>query len=347
MNIDKRLLTAGMYRNYDVAEWNEKKAILTTIEAQTVLADLKEGKNTPLVELIKLPFPRFAEEYFRPYFDQMGKYKTFYLDPAFGFKLYFLSESHLRIFATIIREPNLTNRQIANVLKTPKNVSHRISGIQQIVDTPLDRIPKIVSSFKERTVFQKRFLYLTQYIDMETAKRLNLPISAIFEADGATKGYDLEGKLNILNQAMRLIVTLYLGLYGEESMSAYQIRREIFNNEFDNRIYNAAIQFILENFDKPLGQFAATIGYMESIDPLTGIKEYSSKTYREIDIKMQTMFVFEHLSQIDKMTLRTYSNKERLLYLTSQYMFRTPEFLARNMSLTPETAKILIDEKKI
>lgn len=62
---------------------------------------------------------------------------------------------------------------------------------------------------------------------------------------------------------------------------------------------------------------------------------------------MQTMFVFEHLSHIEKIILGAYSNKDRLLYLTSQYMFRTPEFLARNMSLTPETAKMLIDEKKI
>lgn len=345
MKIDKRLLTRGMYRNYDIAEWNEKKAILTIEEAQTVLADLKEGINTPLIELVKKPFPQFAKEYFRPYFDQMGKYKTFYLDPAFGFKLYFLSESHLRIFATILRVPNLTNKQIANILKTAKNVSHRIEEIQQITDTPLDKIPKFVSSFKERTNFQKKFLYLTQYIDLETSKRLNLPISAIFEADGATKGYDLEGKLNTLNPAMRLIVTLYLGLYGEESMPAYRIGQDLFNN--CDHTYNATIQFILENFDKPLGQFASTIGYTGSIDPLTGIKEYSSKKYREMDIKLQTMFVFEHLSQIEKIILGAYSNKDRLLYLTSQYMFRTPEFLARNMSLTPETAKMLIDEKKI
>lgn len=54
-----------MYRFHDILEWTEKSQVLSSQELEEVERYLREGKMSPLLEILKLPFPMFAYEYFK------------------------------------------------------------------------------------------------------------------------------------------------------------------------------------------------------------------------------------------------------------------------------------------
>lgn len=98
MEISKRDL-------YDlgISEWDKKQAMLEANEVYTIIEDLKAGVDSDLVALAKLPFPHFAREYLKDY----PASAPYFADPAFGYKLYFLSERELSVFTWLIKFPEL------------------------------------------------------------------------------------------------------------------------------------------------------------------------------------------------------------------------------------------------
>lgn len=344
--IKSEFLASSLYRNFGITEWNEKKSVLTREEMIAVLKDLKEKKNSSLVRLLSMPFPLFAKEYFRPYLEHSDRFGNFYRDSAFGFKLYLLNEQSIEIFAEMARNPEMTYGQILARMSNPVDIADRVHEMKMIAVTPFEDLGKMTSSLKSKDNYRKRYLYLTQYIDLETAKTLGLSVSSVFEKDGVVKGFDLEGKLALLNPCMRWLVIYFLGLYGEKRCGLKEIKARVFGREFDSTVLVNALKFIANSFDKTLEEFKSIIGYVGSVDPMTGMKEYDCASYKRMDINLQALFMMNRISEREQRVLESLSHRYKILYLTSKYMYKTKDVLARNVNISTDVLEELLKKMK-
>lgn len=320
-------LDATMYREYEIAEWHEKGLVLGEVNSCIVIKDLEDGKESPLVALAKLPFPQFA----RIYLSRFEGSEVYLKDPAFTYKLFLMSELNMRVFCERLRNPNITHEEIKK--KYGKNLNR--NELNEFIYTPLDVIPKIISSSKRAQVCQLKYLYLTQYITFDEAKKMGLSIVPFLEqerqAGASVDGYELEQKLATLNTAVRLIFVKLFGLYGHSRMSIKDISKE-----FGIPISKIEMVYdlLIPPFLKTLGDFKSKTGYVERDYAPGDTIRYKNKTYRELDLDIQIKFIFQNvLSETEKLVLSARSNKEVASYIAYKYLYHDRKEVEQYLSL--------------
>ena len=329
----------SLYRNHNISEWREKCLILSESEKQAVLHDLQEGIDSPLVELVKMPFPKFAEVYYRR-FEGAKKYLEI---PDFGYKLYIMRDSSLRMINAIIKNPKATRYSLEKESHISFS-SYNLGEIRELLETPLEQIPRIDGSSIIKTNYELKLIYIMQYIDKEEAEMLRLS-GFTFYKNGEYRGFDLEGKLNSLNECARLIICRTLGLYGGYKKSSTEISSEI--NISKERILKL-LNFVLPSFSKSTGVLRNKIGYIDKPYENEETREYSNREYRDLDLNLQIMYIYENLlSDEERKILSTRSNKEMRIYIAKKYIYDTNEQVARNLVVIPEqVASIDTDGEK-
>lgn len=337
------LESAHLYEHHRIAEWPEKCCVLTPQERDTVLREVKEGKKTPLVEMVSLPFPAFVAVYF----ENIPQSRSYFEDPSFAYKIYFLNPSELRYFTEKMRTPKRRSSEIITEYALPSRVSSK-SQLPIILETKLENIPKIRSANNASRMREAKYAYLTQYIDRSEAARLHIPIAETFVRDDVD-GYGLEEKMSMLNPVARAMMALYIGLYGLPRLSKIEICKKL-GLRFDsdgifrmNDVLDRVIDNFFPFFFKTAGEFKNYLGYDENRQIKGNMIEYSSQLVRDLDIELETRFIMTHLSIETKKVLAQYTANERRIYVAAKYMFKTPESLARNIVVSKYLAKKIIE----
>lgn len=291
-----------MYRLFGISEWEEKCAILERYEKLCILKDLKEGKDTPLVALAKLPFPKFASIYFRKYPDATEYIK----DPAFGYKLFILSNANKRRFKNIVEgfpSQHAKNTELKELIQDHLRMS-------------LEELAKKVSNNQKQF---RSFIYITRYIDLEEAKNLGLSKASIFEADGVD-GYELFSKLSCLNTTTRIVMVKFLGLYGNSPHLINDIAEGL---HLPKETVSRIIKMLLPCMSLTLGEFKNKLGFVEKDYEQNEYMEYRNKEFRDLDLRLQVAFVYNFvLSNLERSALGGYNPKTIYLYLISKYIIK-------------------------
>lgn len=325
-----------IYRNYGIAEWNEKCDLLTKEDHIQLLKDLENGLDSDIIEKMRLPFPKFVEAYFKncPTFD------TYFSDPTAAYKLYLLSSKGRKFFAEKMRYPILSDSAIANLLDiiNIKDCKHQIS---YILYSELENLNISTSVAEVSKTQMRKYAYLTQYIDLEESIRLGLSISKGLDIEDETTSktslkehyvFDLEGKLNMLNPVYRVIVVLYLGLYGHHMHDAKEIAKKLSISDYAIKL---AINTIFPFISQSLYLFRKTIGfYPEKQDPSYKFY-YGNSQFRKIDMDLERRYYYASLSDDIKLLLSSYPEKLVKIYLSSKAQYSNFSILAQNSSLTP------------
>lgn len=305
-----------MYRFHDILEWTEKSQVLSSKELEEVERYLREGKMSPLLEILKLPFPMFAYEYFK----KLGSVNRFLIDPAFGYKMYMLSDKLRVFFANMSRAKKPSD--IPNMYK--KNFSEYLTELEDIFSLPLDKI----SAQKNRDERDLKFIYLTQYITASVATELNLQFGKCLI--GQEDGYELEKKLQALNLFPRIIASHALGLYGLKRKKIESIAQFLnVNSSIAVRLWRELKPML----ELPYLDFIRKIGLQVQSEESEGIKLYSNETYKNLDLNLHMSWLYNNvLSDLEKGVLATLNQKNTRIYIARKYMFDNPETIARYLS---------------
>ncbi len=217
------------------------------------------------------------------------------------------------------------------------------SEFQILFETRLEDIPKISSSQKNKRDYEIKYAYLTQYIDINEAKRMNMRVAETFRLMGVT-GYGLEDKMRLLNPVTQTMMAFYLGLYGLPRLSKKEISLRLnLINSYDEirKRYRAfkVFDYFFPFFLKTYGEFEHFLGYKKERQTPGNFIEYTSKPIRDLDVLIETTFIFSLLPQIEREILAKYTKEEVVIYLAAKYMFKTPETLARNVVLSTQDAE--------
>lgn len=316
------------YRNYGISEWNEKCLVMSEEEIEEVVRELEQGETSPLLEIVKLPFPHFSAIYLQ----RFPSASSYVEDPAIGYKMYLLPDNILKYMFARLRYPD----KKATDLKKELSIGQLEQDLgREIFSSTLEDALKIMSATSQNKTIARKFIYLSQYIDLKEAKRLNLSVIPQFELAG-TDGYELDKKLDLLNSCARTIMSLIIGLYGEKRHSYKEIGEKLGISA--DRV-RKLVEYIFDLFFRPTVELKDAIGLKSLNYRFDDTREYMNWKYRDMDIALEVDFIRTFLSPLEKEVLNSYSKKEATLYIASKYMFKTPGALASNMSLTMDEAK--------
>lgn len=327
-------LSLQMYESYGIAEWPKKYMTLAPEDKLNILNYIngncpKKESIDALLELLKLPFPKFIERYFSDSEEFMDRLSH---DPQLSYKVYFLSDMRLQFFSMILKNPSLTVKEIQEILNC--KAVHIIGSINQVLNLSLDDMG-LYSVSQQGSERIRQFIYLTQYIDLEEAKRLGLSSYNTFLNDGVN-GYELERKINMLNPTIRSLMIYYLGLYGHNRHSCKEIF-DVIDQKKEKT--HKVVEFICPLLMQSTGVFKNAIGFSEERQIPGNSFEYTNKAFRSYDIEFETRALSRTLDEASIAVLERYTPLQRKNYLAAKFMFKTPESLARNLCLSTETAK--------
>ncbi len=322
--------TRSLYLLYGITEWSAKCNILTNEEQLQVLNDLRNGTNSRLVELVKMPFPSFATEYFKDF----SQAQMYFKDPTFAFKIYFLTENQLRIFSEYMRTVNEIEK--SDEKKDEFNNSHELNiTLDELMMMNFESIVNDTSSVKRRRTSKIKFLQLMSYIDIDIAKSMNLSCARLFEITGETR-LDLEANLNLLNPTAKIMLILYIGLYGFKSHNMEEISNIFFGR--NTNLTGQLINFLIPRITKSTKEFSHSIGYRGAAHP-ENMFEYSVPAFKKLNIAIEVPVLYNGVNEYTKAILDKMTSNYKKTYLVAKYMYKTPESLARNMNLSIAAAK--------
>ena len=319
----------SLYLLYGITEWPAKSNILTNEERLQVLNDLRNGTNSRLSKLVKMPFPSFATEYFKDF----SQAQMYFKDPTFAFKIYFLTENQLRIFSEYMRTVDEIEKQIKNSddKKDEFNNTRDINIIlAELIMINFEIIVNDMSSVKRKRTSKIKFLQLMSYIDIDIAKSMNLSCARLFEITSETR-LDLEANLNLLNPAAKVMLILYIGLYGFKAHSMEEVSNILFGKNTD--LTTQLINFLIPRITKSTKEFSHSIGFRGAAHP-ENMFEYSVPTFKKLNIAIEVLALYNSVNEYTKAILDKMTSNYKKTYLVAKYMYKTPESLARNMNLS-------------
>ena len=318
-SIEEEKMSVAMYREYGIAEWYEKCLVMTSVEKLEVLKNIRNGENSLLVQLVRLPFPHFVREYFERIYQQNEERRgiAVYLnDPAFGYKMYMLTEKMIERFSESLRS-TLSGEAVA-LLKDFSSSSFR-----EIMDNTLDQsLVTCDSGIKSRGRLMK-YVYLTQYITYDEALKMNLSISKLFQKDREAgvmeDGFELENKLDTLNPIARTIFARMIGLYGQKRMKRKEISTFLdVSVERIGQLYDEIFSYFL----RTLGEFKNKLGFVERNYAPNDIRMYNNKYFREIDLKLTIGHILKNmLSPEEQKVVSSLNYSKAHLYIAYKYLF--------------------------
>lgn len=336
-------ISLDLYRNYGISEWYEKCQILTSQEQVAVLTDLKEGISSDIVALVKKPFPKFVEEYFQRYPD----YETYFKDPTDAYKVYFFDSRTMKFFTEMIRNPKLSDKAIKELLNIV-NIKECKEKIFEILRTPYDDL-NCATSIAEMSKTQRiKFAYLTQYIDFEESRRLGLSISRYMceqEMNNETYRehfiYGLEAKLSMLNPVQRIIIVLYLGLYGHDRTSIKNIAETL---NVSNESVKKSVNKLFPLFSVPLSLFRRSIGFDPKKQNPHNKFVYDNEEFSRLDMSLELANAFNSLSDTTKLLLSAYPREISTAYLVAKFLYRQEDILAKMLDISIKEAQTRLEE---
>ncbi len=323
MEVTKQEENIKMYREYGISEWREKCLVLSDSERAVFLYDLQNGRQSDLVTLVSLPFPQFITVYCKR-FHAADPYTIY---PDFGFKMYMLKDSTLRIWTRSLRDPKA---RLGDLKKEYKCVYDR-KDFNDIIHTPFNEIPKVCGTpVKTISELDIKYAYISQYIDTQTALEMELPIGSVFEQEENPLGFDLQGKLKTLNPIARTIISRTLGLYGYDRTGARTIAKELKISEDKAQ---KCVSLLFPVISRTLGDFKNKTGYL---DPQAtgnqGLIEYKYSPYRDLDIALETQYIKNNLlTPAQLQVLSSVSNSVLQIYLAAKFFGWTDEQICRNL----------------
>lgn len=333
-----------IYRNYGIAEWNEKCDLLTKEDHIQLLKDLENGLDSDIIEKMRLPFPKFVEAYFKncPTFD------TYFSDPTVAYKLYLLNSKGRKFLAKKMRYPILSDSAIADSLDiiNIRDYKHQIS---YILYSKFDDLNITTSVAEVSKTQMRKYAYLTQYIDLEESIRLGLSISEGLDIEDKRTSktslkdhyiFDLEGKLNMLNPVYRIILVLYLGLYGHHMHTGKEIAKKLSINESSIKL---AISTIFPFISQSLYLFGKSIGFSEEKQDPSYKFYYENANFRKIDMDLERNYYYASLSDDIKLLLSSYPAKLVKIYLSSKAQYSNFSILAQYPSLMPSKLNTILE----
>lgn len=285
-----------LFEEHGITEWHEKKIMLSDTEYKAILTDLEKGNESPLVWLVRNPFPIFAEIYMNRFPD-----KLFGDDPAIGYKLYLLSDPELRALISHMRKD-----------KKPK-IS--LSDLIIKLKTPLEDFYKTVVGNKQEAVdvCDIKYIYITRYIDLKEAERIGSRNLNFFTAEG-TDGYELESKLALFNPMMRGILEDGIGLNSG-------IRNQMELTEPVRRARKEILRELASSFKRTVGDVKNKLGvFPTNQNDDTGFIEYSNKAFKSKDLSvLYWRHWYEDLSEQERELLNNIPQKYRLMYILYKF----------------------------
>lgn len=320
-----------MYNRYGISEWREKVFVLGS-DAPTVKAGIEANINNELIEMVKLPFPLFT----RAYFSNYPAAKDFIEDPGFGYKLYMLSESEIFIFSEIMKNGGKDLKDKKQMIPNHYIV---LSQLEIKLNSSLEELMGYYN-YKSFPESYYKFLYIAQYIDTDLALKLNLKSASVFVRDGEKNGYDIVGKLRLLNPAFREVIVRKLGMYGYDRISIDEIYKEI-NLDVDKIMF--IINKIIPMMFKSTGEMKSNLGVRTTID-LPSLNEYTNLDFRKKDFKAEKTFYLKNvLSEIEREKLSKLTKIQVHIYLAIKYYGWTLEQICRIFSVTVSDVVFVAD----
>jgi hypothetical protein len=165
----------------------------------------------------------------------------------------------------------------------------------------------------------KRYVYIMQYVDAKEAERLGLK-GLNFYSNGEYKGFDLEGKLNSLNDSGRIVLAKFLGLYGAKRRNKTQVAKDLNWEAATNAIANF-VDFVLPNLTLSTGAFQNALGLACTTED--GIHKYQKGQFKNIDVTLQMRYLLSVMAtDSEREVLKNYGNKDVLIYIMRKYFIK-------------------------
>lgn len=318
-----------MYEKYKIGEWREKSIILGEY-AEVIKKSLEYGLDSPLVTLAKLPFPKFAVAFFKG-FNVADKFTQ---DPAFGYKLYLLTHPELELFRDTILYRNGEIKKEYLKEKHPNNW-RLFYYINERLNSPLEKLTlTTTASTRNRHNLDYRFMYIAQYIDTKEAEHLGLSIFPFLCADEDLDGFNIEGKLKMLNPTVRTIIARKLGMYGYDIASYKNLEEEL---GLDMYFTDYFIKELMPYMLRPTGELKNKLKIVERDPEDKGLIEYRNPTYRNRDIGAESVFYEKRVASPEeaKILAKLPRGKSKHIYVASKYFGWTTEQVCRNLTIIP------------
>lgn len=317
----------SMFREFNISEWIQKSAVLSTREAASVKFSLENGIQDPLVKLVMLPFPQFITEYIKGW----EKAKKYLEDPALGYKLYLLNTEQLVFFAMNIKG----KLDYVADSKIQSQYNKKMRSIHTTLQVPLGKY--LVTAHTLNLIYLKKMVHLSQYIDREEAIRLGLSKAEIFTADwlrtGIDRGYALEEKMMCLNPAARAAFIRLFGLHGYDYLSVKDIAEDL---DVPCSSLESITEIFLNTALLTLGEFKNAIGLIDKEYEVEEYRRYSNKkALKKTDLKLSVAFTVSQLGGIEKVILQSLDNRSLMAYIANKYFFgnshETMEYLLMDL----------------
>ena len=319
--MEKKNFGKLLFKEYGIGEWNEKSILLSNEEKIYILNSLKNGEYNMLVELIKLPYPRFVCEYIKLYrssilsrkdsVKELDDYLLLFSDKSsdLGYRLYLMPTMLVRLIMNYIKYPNIS---ASKVLK----VNNHIFSYQDVfyyLKKPLEEFYKQLNVHDFNKAQLRKYIHIMSYIDANEAEKLGLE-TFTFKRFGEYHGFDLAEKMDALNPLIKYIVAESLGLYGEYK-SVNDLEKEL--NVTSKGLLDLLSDSFYLSLSKSSGEFKNYVRLIDRKYEPDERREYASKSvFKKVSDKIETSFVSNYLKANGSEVNRT---SEYLEYLSKEY----------------------------
>lgn len=328
---DEEKINIALFRDYGITEWREKCLILTKGEQEFVLKHLNDEQND-LIQMVKLPFPHFAEKYFEKYTDKFQETPNI-IREQLGYNLYMLRDYQIKSFADFMRG----NKEIPSKVKY-YDLKDAFEDLRISFDSHL-KVDRNKLTYKD-TLCKK--IYISQYIDAQEAERLKLT-DHTFRLHGVYQGFNLEEKLDCLNGITQTVLRLTLGTNGYYRHKQDDIF-EIYGTQFPIQELN---KMLLSALSKSTNEFKSKIGLNEEDYDSKSFKTYNYKPFQKFDFDLNYRYYIRNvLTDNEKEVLSHIPISEQKIYVASKYFYSSVKKIRNVLDISIQDASKYVEETR-
>ena len=301
--MEKKNLGRLLLNEYGISEWEEKCALLSREEQTCILNSLRDGEYNILVDLVKLPYPSFANEYIKLYRDKIKSRKIEAIEELqqyllqeskiyadLGYKLYVMPVRLVKMLGEYIRNPERSIYSIKNSDSQDLN----FNDIMSYLNTPLENVYKARFTKNQIRNAVKRYIHVMSYVDAKEAENLELS-GYTFKRFNQYQGFGMDEKLQALNPLIRHIVMENLGFNGSY-VSATQIASDL--NIYDEQLTDLFTDEFYYALTKSPGEFKNFIKLLDRKYEEGERRAYALKSpFKKICDRIESTFVMNCLRE--------------------------------------------------
>ena len=300
--MEKKDFGRVLLKEYGISEWEEKCMLLSNSEAVSVLDALRNGEYNLLVELVKLPYPQFANEYVKLYRnslmrrrDKLSVLHDYLMQDSpeyadLGYKLYVMQPHLVKMVVDYLKCPEKSIYAVCGTNRQDLNYNDLIMFLNQ----PLEEVYKLRFSKQQNKDAIKKYIHVMSYIDAKEAEKLGLD-SFTYKRFGEYRGFDIEEKLNALNALIRHIVMENLGFNGSYE-KVYELAATL--NVPDSLISQLLTDEFYVAFTKSAGEFKNYIKLLDRNYEPDERRAYAIKSpFKKVCDRIELNFVSNYLKE--------------------------------------------------